>query len=148
MSRTAPAPSIPDVLLDPNHTNFILVDDGSEGQFGKEIQFRSKLEVELQRGKSLQYYQRKRLGRAAFLAQRQMSQLSADKNSEHSEMSLESHVSENEEEDEEGSRETVPMILIVVQGGPNSLFTVVESLKQNVPVLVIAVSSDTVTYLK
>ncbi len=31
-----------DVLLDPNHTHFILVDDGSEGQFGKEIEFRGK----------------------------------------------------------------------------------------------------------
>ena len=30
--------------LDPNHTHFILVDGGSEGQFGKEIQFRAEFE--------------------------------------------------------------------------------------------------------
>lgn len=34
------------------------------------------------------------------------------------------------------------MILIVVQGGPNTLLTVEESLKQNVPVLVLAVSEN------
>lgn len=31
------------------------------------------------------------------------------------------------------------MVLIVVQGGPNTLKTVEESLKQNVPILVLAV---------
>jgi len=30
--------------LDPNHSHFILVDDGSEGEYGKEIDFRTKLE--------------------------------------------------------------------------------------------------------
>ena len=30
--------------LDHNHTHFLLVDDGSEGKFGVEIKFRSKLE--------------------------------------------------------------------------------------------------------
>ena len=43
-------------------------------------------------------------------------------------------------EDDNSRNESVPMILIVVQGGPNTLLTVEESLKQNVPVLVLAVS--------
>ncbi|KAI8729644.1 transient receptor potential cation channel subfamily M member 2 [Biomphalaria glabrata] len=30
--------------LDPNHTHFLLVDDGSEGMFGREIPFRSRFE--------------------------------------------------------------------------------------------------------
>ena len=30
--------------LDPNHTHFLLVDDGSENAFGKEIEFRAKIE--------------------------------------------------------------------------------------------------------
>ncbi len=30
--------------LDPNHTHFVLVDDGSVGKYGVEIQLRSKLE--------------------------------------------------------------------------------------------------------
>jgi hypothetical protein len=43
-------------------------------------------------------------------------------------------------DDDNSRNESVPMILIVVQGGPNTLLTVEESLKQNVPVLVLAVS--------
>lgn len=33
-----------DVPLDHNHTHFLLVDDGTEGIFGGEIEFRSHLE--------------------------------------------------------------------------------------------------------
>ena len=33
-----------DVPLDHNHTHFIMVDDGTEGIFGKEIEFRAQLE--------------------------------------------------------------------------------------------------------
>ena len=33
-----------DVPLDHNHTHFIMVDDGTEGHFGKEIEFRAQLE--------------------------------------------------------------------------------------------------------
>ena len=50
-----------DTFLDMNHTHFILVDDGSENQFGKEIEFRANLENELRKGRSLKYYQQKRL---------------------------------------------------------------------------------------
>ena len=32
------------IELDPNHTHFLLVDDGSENAFGKEIEFRAKIE--------------------------------------------------------------------------------------------------------
>ena len=48
-----------DPMLNPNHSHFILVDDGSEGQFGREIEFRSKLEAELRKGKPMRYYQDK-----------------------------------------------------------------------------------------
>ena len=54
-----------------------------------------------------------------------------------------SQISDDEDDiqDEDDMRnESVPMILIVVQGGPNTLITVEESLKQMVPVLVLAVS--------
>ena len=111
-----------DILLDPNHTHFILVDDGSEGQFGKEITFRAKFENELRRGKSLKYYETERLNqqfrfnnRASFRAET--------------------------EGLEKEHKELIPMILIVVNGGPNTLLTVVESLKENVPILVLAVMS-------
>ncbi len=37
--------------LDPNHNYFILVDDGSNDSYGKEITFRVNLETELRKGK-------------------------------------------------------------------------------------------------
>ena len=33
--------------LDPHHTHFVLVDDGSEGQFGKEMAIRGEMEAEI-----------------------------------------------------------------------------------------------------
>ena len=77
------------MLLDPNHNYFILVDDGSEGEFGKEINFRAALEAELRKEKNGQV--------------------------------------------------TIPMVLIVVQGGPNTLLTVEETIKMNIPVVIVAV---------
>jgi transient receptor potential cation channel subfamily M protein 2 len=110
-----------DVLLDPNHTHFILVDDGTEGQFGKEIEFRSLLEAELRKGKSIKYYEKKRNQKKKVL--NQLNSNDSDSDTNHN-----------------GITETIPMILIVVQGGPNTLITVEHSLKQSVPVLVLAVS--------
>ena len=46
---------------------------------------------------------------------------------------------EQSDEADNQKNEYIPMILIVVQGGPNTLMTVEESLKENVPVLVLAV---------
>ena len=117
-----------DVLLDPNHTHFILVDDGTEGQFGKEIEFRALLEAELRKGKSLKYYESKRILKKKISSR---SSIGGD------------YAQDDEfkdSDDEESSKtESIPMILIVVQGGPNTLITVEHSLKQSVPVLVLAV---------
>lgn len=84
------------------------------------------MEAELRKGKSPKYYEikrtqsKKKLGWTASVdeIEQDMDDISDDDNSRN---------------------ETVPMILIVVQGGPNTLLTVEESLKQNVPVLVLAV---------
>ena len=46
--------------LDPNHNFFILVDDGSENNYGGEIKFRADLENELRKGKSQKYYENRR----------------------------------------------------------------------------------------
>ena len=35
------------VLLDPNHTHFILADNGTDGKFGVEIKLRGKIEKEI-----------------------------------------------------------------------------------------------------
>lgn len=140
-----------DVLLDPNHTHFILVDDGSEGQFGKEIEFRAHLEAELRKGKSLKYYEsrrntRKKVSARSTNSAASMANTNPNNNNTPNSMSATNqqtgHQSDddNDSQDEDGIRnETVPMILIVVQGGPNTLITVEESLKQAVPVLILAV---------
>lgn len=39
-----------EVLLEPNHTKFILVDDQTEHEFGGEIQFRANLEQVISNG--------------------------------------------------------------------------------------------------
>lgn len=138
-----------DVLLDPNHTHFILVDDGSENQFGKEIEFRAHLEAELRKGRSLKYYESKRSQRL----KRQQHQISARSTSLNrleqqaqtapsSSQQQQQSDDDEDSQDEDGVRnESVPMILIVVQGGPNTLITVEQSLKQAVPVLILAVCS-------
>ncbi len=107
-------------MLDPNHNNFILVDDGSEGSFGKEIEFRASFESELRKGKSLTYYRKK------FIKRNGKQSLTVKSN----------WTTANDDTEQEN----IPMVLIVVQGGPNTLFTVAESLSQNIPVLILAVS--------
>jgi len=77
-----------DVKLDPNHTHFILADNGTTGKFGVEIEFRSNLENKLKN-------------------------------------CMES--------------EKIPLILIVVQGGPNTLGTVLRAVENDVPILVLDV---------
>lgn len=95
-----------DVALDPNHTHFLLVDDGSVGEFGVEIEFRAELENELRKGRDY------------------------DPSTNHKNNSLMSRKYEE--------ISTIPMILIVVQGGPNTLKTVYESVAKKIPVLVLA----------
>ncbi len=105
-----------DPLLDPNHTHFILVDDGSDSNFGVEIKLRARLESELRKGKSLRYY-----------AQRRSSNVDSD---------------DSDQEDNSGEVDnTIPMILIVVQGGPNTLKTVAEGMKKKIPILILVVNN-------
>jgi hypothetical protein len=133
-----------DVLLDPNHTHFILVDDGSEGFFGKEIEFRAHLEAELRKGRSLRYYNKKLGKTISFAESKAKMNRSFKRNATLTRTQTtidlgKSFELTSEDSEEDVRTELVPMILIVVQGGPNTLLTVVESLKENVPVLVLAV---------
>ena len=50
------------------------------------------------------------------------------------------NTAQNSETRGENKKEKIPMILIVVQGGPRTLQTVKESIDKDVPVLVLAVS--------
>ncbi|KAL5255510.1 hypothetical protein ACHWQZ_G010918 [Mnemiopsis leidyi] len=76
-------------FLDPNHTHFLLVDDGTQYKYGKEIKFRALLEQKLS------------------------------------------------ERYREGNF-TLPQICILVEGGPNSIKTLLETVKLGNPGLVIA----------
>lgn len=75
--------------LDPFHTNFLLVDNGTQGKYGVEVEFRSRLENKLSH-----YY-----------------------------------------EEEFGKK--VPVIVILMEGGPNSVQTCLTSVRKNIPVLVL-----------
>ncbi|XP_033625076.1 transient receptor potential cation channel subfamily M member-like 2 isoform X2 [Asterias rubens] len=79
------------VLLDPNHTHFILADNGTEGQFGVEIKLRGKMEKEISDQK----------------------------------MSGVANVS-------------VPVVCVVVEGGPNTIATVYEALMNGTPAVIVA----------
>ncbi|KAK7112164.1 hypothetical protein V1264_011657 [Littorina saxatilis] len=79
--------------LDHNHTHFLLVDNGTEGKFGTEIEFRTSLESYISK-------------------------------------IVETGVTETQSVN-------VPTVLIVVEGGINTMKTVQESISHNIPVVVI-----------
>lgn len=77
--------------LDPNHTHFILVDDGTQHNFGVEIPFRAELEQTVSNIKT-------DTGRDAV---------------------------------------SVPLVLLVLQGGPNTLQTVKQAVHNNTPIVIV-----------
>ncbi|XP_050394392.2 transient receptor potential cation channel subfamily M member 2 [Patella vulgata] len=81
------------IPLDHNHTHFLLVDNGTEGKYGGEIKFRTRLE--------------------SFISQK-----------------VETGVATTQSVH-------VPCVLIVVEGGINTMKTVLESLRNNTPVVAI-----------
>ena len=114
-------PSNPmDVFLDPNHSHFILVDDAI-GKFGGEINFRANLEAELRNGHVASYYT------SVLEKSLETGKLKVGKT-----MSDESTRSESD-------TLKVPTVLIVVNGGPNTLKTVIEALDNKIPVVVLEV---------
>lgn len=83
--------------LDPNHTHFLLVDDGTEGKFGIEIEFRSALE--------------------RFIS------------------------------DIESDGIKIPVVLVVVEGGPGTIKTVQKSLEKGTPVVIVKGSGRAADFL-
>ncbi len=104
--------------LDSNHNHFLLVDDGSRYEYGKEIEFRVNLEDELRKGKSIFYY------RKYFTERKKVC----------------NNLNESQSKDicKNDLSESIPMILIVVQGGMGTLIRVVNYLKRNMPILVLS----------
>ncbi|XP_038079151.1 transient receptor potential cation channel subfamily M member 2-like isoform X2 [Patiria miniata] len=78
------------VLLDPNHTHFILADDGTVGEFGVNIKFRARMEREI----SEQVYR--------------------------------------------NTNVSLPVVCLMVEGGPNTLATVYEAIMNGTPAVIIA----------
>ncbi|CAF0789998.1 unnamed protein product [Adineta ricciae] len=91
--------------LEPNHTEFIFVDDGSERKYGREITFRARLEQAISGG---------------FFATRPASSPSNPYASLTKTTSLRPEHSD-----------PVPVVLLVVEGGPNTVRTVHEAVVQN-----------------
>ncbi|CAF3718951.1 unnamed protein product [Rotaria sp. Silwood1] len=91
--------------LEPNHTKFIFVDDESKGQYGGEIAFRAKLEKAISGG---------------FFASKTTTNSSNLNASLSRTSSLQSEQSDS-----------VPVVLLVVEGGPNTVRTVHEAVVQN-----------------
>ncbi|UJR33550.1 hypothetical protein I4U23_020992 [Adineta vaga] len=93
--------------LEPNHTEFIFVDDGSERKYGREISFRAKLEQAISGG---------------FFASKSTTVTQAANQT----TSLSGAPSVRSEQ-----LDPVPVVLLVVEGGPNTVRTVHEAVVQN-----------------
>ncbi|KAK3607584.1 hypothetical protein CHS0354_034632 [Potamilus streckersoni] len=88
-------------FLDPNHSHFILIDDGTEHEYKTELSIRAKLE-------------------------RKISEMPIKKGDDNvDQINLRSVVS------------GVPTVLLVLEGGPGTLETVENALKENTPVVIV-----------
>jgi len=101
------------VLLDPNHNNFILVDQKLGAVFGQEIDFRLNLECNLSNQELLSNQE-----------------------------ALSGQEATNEQVEKVLKlKEKIPLVLIVVNGGTNTLLTVNQAINKNVPILILAVKN-------
>ncbi|CAF3786458.1 unnamed protein product [Rotaria sp. Silwood1] len=96
--------------LEPNHTKFIFVDDESEGKYGGEIKFRSRLEQVI----SGDFFgARSRAGSGIEFQTLTTPSLHPERS------------------------DPVPVVLLVVEGGPNTVRTVYEAVfKNNIPAVI------------
>ncbi|CAF1410497.1 unnamed protein product, partial [Rotaria sordida] len=91
--------------LEPNHTKFIFVDDGTERKFGGEIAFRAELEQAISGGFFASKTRTSSINRNISISE------TSSLRPEHS--------------------DPVPVVLLVVEGGPNTVRTVHEAVVQN-----------------
>ena len=116
------------VTLDPNHTHFILIDETANDVHDQDILFRSKLETEIRR---CQFFENNLDSRASY--KRPVSYQGSNCSSDDEGGGM------VEEKIEIEKKINIPMILICVCGGADTLLVIVEALKQRVPLLVMAV---------
>ncbi|CAF4855404.1 unnamed protein product [Rotaria sp. Silwood1] len=91
--------------LEPNHTKFIFIDDGTERTYGREIAFRAQLEQAISGG---------------FFSSKTMTSSSNQSESISGTSFLQPKNSD-----------AVPVVLLVVEGGPNTVRTVHEAVVEN-----------------
>ncbi len=110
----------PDILLDPNHTHFILADDGSQNGSSNEIyRFRLDFENELRKGITHKAYAKQRNNLPDLETK---------------------STNENVYDGYNSNNELIPMVTILVQGdGPKTLKVIEEKLNSGVPILILAV---------
>ncbi len=118
-----------------------MVEDGSEGILGQDILFRSRLEAELR--KNL-LNDDKRTISSKQLTQSVLQNFpgSADASPN---LSVKSNMSTDDENDMKHSKDMItksdiPIILICIHGGLDSLLIVREALKRRVPILILTVN--------
>lgn len=120
----------PDLLLDSNHTHFLLFDDGTQSEFTKDIKFRVNFENELRKGYNLHYYENRN-------TQSKLSNLNSP--AQVINQSLLHRNSSITYDSSNSQIESIPFIAIVVQGGLITLKLVEEYLNLDLPILILAV---------
>jgi hypothetical protein len=131
------------VPLDPNHSHFILIDNTCNGELGFDIQFRIRLETELRTS-----------GHCSASLLEEPSTASTNRKLSSGGVSSSLNLSLGSDKNEadvakKSEKLNATMILICVNGGYDALRLIDESLKQNVPVLVLLVGQIYLTtYLK
>lgn len=101
------------VPLCPTHSHFIFADDGSENQFGREVDFRSRFENELRRNKLFRFSLNRNKGKY------EQPEQTSSKNGNNNQL--------------------IPMIVLVVQGGLPTLKAALNAIRNDIPLLVLAV---------
>jgi hypothetical protein len=126
------------VFLDSNHSHYILIDDDSHSELGHEIPFRINLETELRKDSKSNdelrdFHEDSSLRthpRSSIVSRTTSFDLNVDEKAGLT--NNDSHLV--------NEKFNIPMILICVNGGYDALKLIHESLKQRVPILVLAVS--------
>jgi hypothetical protein len=115
-----PSNELYSMLLDPNHSHFIIIDDDAKGEFGKDMLFRTRLESELRKYNSYTAAQWQELRRKKNDSSVQSTDRTSIPKHDHTNFSI-------------------PMILICVNGGYDALKHINACLKMRTPILLLQV---------
>ena len=121
------------IVLDPNHSHFVFVDDDANVKLGQEAPFRIQLETEFRKERP-----EHEIGN---MTEEKMLYSKKRRNSKESINSFGSIVNKLNtsflDREEKQQNFSIPMILVCVNGGYDSLILIQESLKNRVPILMV-----------